>query len=86
MPDKKEKEDSDKKIREMTKDIVNELLKSGEPVRIDISTGGTIAKCGPANYTCNDPGYECSSKFECKSASFSCFGTFKDSADYTFTV
>ncbi len=85
MPDKKEKEDSDNKIREMTKDIVNELLKSGEPVRIDISTGASIAKCGSKFIQCGD--YDCKKNFTCEAPKgFKCTGAFADAAKYTLAL
>ena len=84
MPDKEK--DSDRKIRELSKEIVNELLKTGEPLRVDISTGGTIAKCGPNFVSCQN--YDCIRKFKCEATTgtFLCYGTFKDSADYTLTI
>jgi hypothetical protein len=84
MPDKDEK-DSDKKIREMTKDIVNALLESGENMRVDIRTVSDAAKCGASFDYCSE--YNCASKFRCTStAGFECGGKFKDSADYTLTL
>jgi hypothetical protein len=44
MPDEK---DSNRKIRELSRNIVNELLKTGEPLHVDISSEGAVAKCGP---------------------------------------
>lgn len=41
MPDKEK--DSDRKIRDLASEIVNELLKTGEPTRVDISTSGVAA-------------------------------------------
>jgi hypothetical protein len=82
MPDKEK--DSDRKIRDLASEIVNELLKTGEPLRIDISSESTIAKCGPRFGSSNK--YTCSTNFVCTGAQFECTGKFKDSKDYTLTV
>jgi hypothetical protein len=75
-----------RKIHELATDIVNELLKSGEPMRVDISTGGTAEKCGP-NFKFCGGSYECIKKFKCENAGgFNCGGGFKDSADFTMTL
>jgi hypothetical protein len=82
MPDKEK--DSDRKIRELSRNIVNELLKTGEPLRVDISTGGAAAKCGSTFTSCSK--YTCTKAFKCTATRFDCTGTFKDSKDYTLTL
>ena len=77
--------DSEKKIRELATDLINELLKRGEPISVDISTVGTAEKCGSKFDLCQD--YKCTKKFRCEATNnFSCRGTFTDSADYKFTL
>ena len=82
MPDTEEGYEK-RRIRELAADIVNELLKSGDPMRVDIKTGGTAEKCGPNFGHCG--GYECIKKFKCESAEFVCV-SFKDTADFTLTL
>ena len=77
--------DSEKKIRELATDLINELLKRGEPISVDISTVGTAEKCGPKFVSCRN--YDCIKKFKCQNTNgFECWGTFTDSADYKFTL
>jgi hypothetical protein len=89
LPDKRKK-DSDKKIREMAIDIVNELLKSGEHMNADIGieTGDIIAKkCpGPVNYVCPTEDFRCT-KFSCNvKDQFICLGKFTGARDFAFSV
>ena len=83
--------DSEKKIRELASEIVNELLKSnkaasidlgGKFIDVDISTGGTAEKCGPKFGSCED--YKCQSNFKCQySLGFNCGKNFTCSGRYT---
>jgi hypothetical protein len=74
-----------RKIHELATDIVNELLKSGDPMRVDISTGGTAEKCGPGFSYCGT--YSCIKKFKCENeGGFTCQMTFKDSKNFTLTL
>jgi len=76
--------DSEKKIRELASEIVNELLKSGKPVDVNISTGGTAEKCGSNFDLCVE--YACKKKFDCTSTNgFGC-GKFSDSKDYSISL
>jgi hypothetical protein len=87
MPDKEEKRNSDKKIRKMAIDIVNELLKSGQYVRVDISTGSIIEKCGPKFAGCGD--YKCpkTANFKCQATpKFDCIPNFTRPKDFVFSV
>src|SRR5215211_1045143 len=82
MPDKEEKRNSDKKIRKMAIDIVNELLKSGQYVRVDIKTADIIAQQCKASFGfCGD--YTCPKKFDCQYAKGYRCGKFSDSKDFT---
>ena len=56
---------------ELASEIVNQLLKSSEPLRVSVSTAGETAKCGPKFGNCGD--YECISKSKCqRPSSFTC--------------
>ena len=83
MPEREK--DSNKKIRELASEIVNQLLKSSEPLRVSVGTAGETDKYGPKFGNCGD--YECISKSKCQHpSSFTCQNTFKDSADYTMAL
>jgi len=78
--------DSEKKIRELASEIVNELLKSNEPVSVDISTSAALETSGN-NQTCPKKGYTCQAKkFKCKGTSFKCLGKFVDSKNVSFSL
>jgi hypothetical protein len=84
LPDKG-KDYENRRISELATDIVNELLKSGEPMRVDISTGGTAEKCGPNFTHCGT--YQCIKSFKCGHENgFTCSQKFSDSADFRMTL
>jgi hypothetical protein len=81
-----EKDSDKRRMRELARDIVNELLKSDESIRVDVTTGGTAERCGPSFGHCGGS-YECIKKFRCEhTGGFTCGGTFKDSPDFTLTL